>query len=230
MARLAGELAHQRVHVLQLLQRRPVRVAAPPVGIRVEPHRERLREVLVRVALRVPAVEVQDEALAVGLRRVVVGILHVRRAEELLAPPPLTQLVGVVDGVSRLVPQDLQAPRVGAPLDLEHLRAFELLEPRMREVERDRHTRHAVGREPFRGQPEVRLKGEAARVELALQLCDSWLERAALDRHAELGDAQIEQLLVGPGRPLIRRNDAEAGGPGTVVPMTVIRGASRSSP
>ena len=214
MARLAGELAHQRVQVLQLLQRRPVPVAAPPVGIRVEPDRERFREILVRMALRVPAVEVQDEALAVGLRRVVVGILHVRRAEDLLAPPPLTQLVRVVDGMSGLVPQDLQAPRVRAPLDLEHLGAFELLEPRMREVEGNRHTRYPVGREPLRREPEVRLEREAAGVELALQLCNSWLEGTALDRHAELGHPQIEQLLVGPGRPLIRRNDGRLAGGG----------------
>ena len=93
------------------------------------------------MALRVPAVEVQHEALAVRLRRVVLRILHVGRAEDLLAPPPLPQLVGVVDRVARLVAQDLQAPLGRAPFDLEHLRALELLEPGMREVERDRDAR-----------------------------------------------------------------------------------------
>ena len=41
---------------------------ALPVGVRIQPDRKGLREVLVRMALRVPAVEVQDEALAVRLR------------------------------------------------------------------------------------------------------------------------------------------------------------------
>ena len=37
-----------------------------------------------------------------------------------------------------------------APFDLEHLRALEPFEPRMREVEGDGDARHAVGREPLR--------------------------------------------------------------------------------
>ena len=46
--RLAREFAHQRVHVFELLQRRPIGVARAPVGSRSEPDRERLGEVLVR--------------------------------------------------------------------------------------------------------------------------------------------------------------------------------------
>ena len=126
------------------------------------------------MALRVPAVEMQDEALAVRLRRVVVGILHVGRAEHLLTAPPLAQLVGVVDGVPGLVAQDLHAPLGRAAFDLEHLRALELLEAGMRQVERDRHARDAVGREPLGRQPEMRLEpAQPAGVELGLQLLRS---------------------------------------------------------
>ena len=71
------------------------------------------------------------------------------RAEQLLPSAALPQLVGVVDRVTGLVAQDLQAPCLGAPFDLEHLRALELLEARVREVERDRDAGDAVRRKPF---------------------------------------------------------------------------------
>ena len=195
------------VHVLQLLERRPVGVARPPVGVRVQPDRERLGEVLVGMALRVPAVEMQHEALAVRLRRVVVGILHVGRAEHLLPPPPLPQLVGVVDGVPGLVAQDLHAPLGRAAFDLEHLRPLELLEPGMRQVERDRDARDAVGREPLRRQPEMRLEpAQPARVELA-SAAAAMRASSALPSIVtlELADPQIQQLVVRPGGPFSGR-------------------------
>ena len=83
--RAARELAHQLVHVLELPQRRPALVALAPLRLRVEPDRERLGEILVGMALRVPGVEVDDEALAVGPRRVELGVGLARAAEELAA-------------------------------------------------------------------------------------------------------------------------------------------------
>ena len=82
---LPASSRHQRVHVLELLERRPVGVARAPVGLRVQPDGERLGEVLVGMALRVPAVEVQDEALAVRLRRVVVRDTACRTARRAAA-------------------------------------------------------------------------------------------------------------------------------------------------
>ena len=73
--RLARDLPHQLVHVFELLQRGPVLVAPAPLGSRVQPHRKRLGEVLVGMALRVPVVDVQDEAAAVRLGRVELGVL-----------------------------------------------------------------------------------------------------------------------------------------------------------
>src|SRR3954449_12403819 len=120
------------------------------------------------MALRVPAVEMQDEALAVRLRRVIVRILHVGGTEQLLTPAPLAKLVGVVDGVAGLVPKNLHAPGLVAPFDFEHLRSLEFLESRMREVERNRDAGDAIRGKPFGRQPEVRLKGEPPRIDLAL--------------------------------------------------------------
>jgi hypothetical protein len=85
--------------------------------------------------------------LWVGLRRV---------AEQLLASPPAAQAVGVLDGVAGLVAQDAHAPLGRAALDLAHLAALELRQPRVGEIERNGDARHAVGRVPFVGQPEVR--------------------------------------------------------------------------
>ena len=149
------------------------------------------------MALRVPVVEVLDEALAVRLRRVVLGIRRRRRAEE--APPrrPAPELVRVVDGVAGLVAQDAQARLRVAAFDLEHLRQLELRQPRVREIERNGDAGHAVRREPLVGQPVVRPERQAARVELGVDLRDALLELGALDREAEIAQAHLEQLLVG---------------------------------
>ena len=152
-----------------------------------------------------------DEALAVGFRRVVLRILQVRRSEDLLAPAPLAQFVRVVDCVARFVPQDLHAPFGRAPFDLEHLRLFEFLEPRVGEVEGNRDAGHAVGREPFVRQPEVRPEAEAAHLQVAIEFLDARLERAAFDRHAKLRHAQLEQFIVGPPGPFVRGYDARTG-------------------
>ena len=118
---MPGELPHELVHVFQL-QGRPVGIALAPLRVRVEPHRERLGEVLVGMALRVPGIEVQHEALAVGLGAVL-GDTRPTTAEQLEPLAAALQLVGVVDGVAGLVAQDLDAPVVGAAFDLEHLRS-----------------------------------------------------------------------------------------------------------
>jgi len=51
----------------------------------------------------------------------------------------------------------------------------------------------------------MRVKGEVARVDFALQLRNPGLEDAAFDRHPELRDPQVEQLVVGPRSPFVRR-------------------------
>ena len=65
---------------------------------------------------------------------------------------------------------------------------------------------HAVRREPFVRQPEVRAKRrQAARLELLVRARRAGrLNGASLDGHAELGHSQVEQALVRPGGPLVR--------------------------
>ena len=87
------------------------------------------------------------------------------------------------------------------PLDLEHLLALEAGQPRVREVERNRDPGHAIGREPFVREPEVRPELNAARGELLVEIGDPLLQRAAFDRQIQLRHPQVEELVVRPFGP-----------------------------
>src|SRR6266849_8754155 len=60
--RLPRQKARQFIDVFEFLHRFPARVTLAPVELRREPDRERLREIFVRMALRVPVVEMHDVA------------------------------------------------------------------------------------------------------------------------------------------------------------------------
>ncbi len=175
-----------------------------PVRFRIEPHGERLGEIFVRMALRVPVIEVLDEALAVRLRRVVLRIGDRRITEDAPARRPASQRVRVVDCMADFVTQDLQAREFVAALHLKHLRKLQLLEARIREIKRNRDARHPVGCEPFVGQPVAGAKRHAARVQVGGDLTDADFEICALDRQPEIAHAQLEQLLVRQRGPVGR--------------------------
>src|SRR5207249_2620127 len=110
-------------------------------------------------------------------------------------------LVGVVDGMADLVPQDAHARFGIAAFHFEHLRELQLRQPRMREVIWNRYAGNAVRREPLVGQPEARPEPQAAHVELGVDLGDPLLELGALDRDAEIAHPHLEELLVGQRYP-----------------------------
>ena len=115
----------------------PLVARAPVLVEHREPHRERLGEVLLGVRLRVPVGQVPHEALRVGPRAVVLGlVVGVGAPED--APPlrPRREAAGVVERVPALVTEEARHSRV-APLDVHHLVQLELLEPRVREIEGD---------------------------------------------------------------------------------------------
>ena len=141
-------------------------------------------------------IDVLHEALAVRLRVVELRVRLGGAAEQRAPLPPQAQLVGVVDDVAGLVAQDAHAPLVIAALDFEHLRLLEPLEPRMRQVERHRHRRRAVRREPLVGDVEVDREAQLARFELGSQLRDAAFDDRAFELERQIGEAQIEQLLV----------------------------------
>src|SRR5438067_12564812 len=108
--------------------------------------------------------------------------------------------------MSGLVPQDAHAPLRRSAFDFEHVRALEPLEARMRKIEGNRHTRHAVGREPFVRQPEMGLEvDEPAPFELLLKRGHAIREHTPFDADAQLAHAEIEELFVRPVLPLLWR-------------------------
>src|SRR5207244_823243 len=164
---------------------------------------EGLGEVLVGMALGVPMIKMMDEALAVRLRRVVLGVRRRGRTEQATPCGTATEQVGIVDGMAGLVPQNAKTRVSITALHLQHLRELEVREARMREVERNRDARHAVGGEPLVRKPEIRTEAQIARLELGVELRDARLEVGAFDRDPKVAHADLEELLIrqiGPGR------------------------------
>jgi hypothetical protein len=124
-------------------------VSLLPLAVRCQPDGERLGEVLVGMALRVPRIQVEHEALAVGFGRVRFRIRLLRGSKDLSPLSSQSKTKRVVDRVSRLVAEDAHRPLVLPALHLEHLRFLELLEARMRQKERNGDRDRTVRREPF---------------------------------------------------------------------------------
>ena len=115
------------------------------------------------MALRVPRIEMQHEALAVWLRRVELRIGLARRSKRVLPLTAAAQTKRVVDGMSGFVPEDAHAPLVFAAFDLEHLGFLQLLEARVGQIERDGDRRPTIRCEPFIRQIETQRKAQVAR-------------------------------------------------------------------
>src|SRR5262249_21905532 len=95
------------------------------------------------------------------------------------------------------VPEELQAPRRGSALDLEHHPGLEGLEPRMREEEGDADGRLVAGGEPLVGEEADGLQPETGRLQLAVELPDPRLRLRPADPHPQVADAQVEEVVVG---------------------------------
>ena len=167
------QLVHQLVDVLELPERGPAGVAPPPARVGRQPDGERLGEVLVRVALGVVRLEMEHVALAVRLRGVVLRVRLRRLAEELLAPAAAPQAVGVLDRVAGLVAQDAHAPFRRAALDLAHLAALQLRQPR--DGRGRRGWRCRARRRACTTRPTARSAGgsQVPALELAIELLDA---------------------------------------------------------
>src|SRR5262245_46626707 len=96
------------------------------------------------MTLRVPEIEMQDEALRVRFRAVILRVLRAPAAEH-LAPgkAPMHEVRGI-ERVGGLVPEQAHALLLAAPFHLEHLPLLELFEPWMRQIKWDGDPRHAV--------------------------------------------------------------------------------------
>ena len=108
---------------------------------------------------------------------------------------------GVVEHVSCLVAQDLHAPLVVAALDLSIWLSSSFSSRGCGTGRKDGDAADAVGREPLVRQPIVRTEDDLARLELVVQIGNASGEHAGLDADAEIAHPQVEQRLVGEGRP-----------------------------
>ena len=181
------------VHVAQLRQRRPALVFLAPLRPRRQPDGEGLGEVLVGMLLRVPAGDVAHEAARERDRAVVVAVRAAERTEEIAPLRRLVQLVGIVEGVPRLVAEVHQD--LALVLEIVH-RLLEARELRIGEIERDPDHGLAGRTAPFVGQIAERAKFlQALAFELAVKLLNVPFEVRSFELEPELLDGLGQDLL-----------------------------------
>ena len=107
----------------------------------------------------------------------------------------------MLNRVSRLVTHDAREFVACAAFHIEHLTSLKPNEARVCEVEGNGESGHALGREPFFGEPYVWPEPKAAALERLVELGDAWREPCPLDCEAQVLDAELKQSFVGPGGP-----------------------------
>src|SRR4051794_5727095 len=100
--------------------------------------------------LGIPGVEIQNITAAVRFLFVGWRILLRERSKGANPAALEMQTKSVIQRMTSLVPQDAHTFNVSAAFDFAHELALELHQPRVRQIKRNRKSRHAVGREPFR--------------------------------------------------------------------------------
>src|ERR1700761_6511152 len=105
---------------VEFVECRPVRIAAPPIGLRLQPDGKCLGEVFGRMGLRVPLTEVVHIAAATGTGAVGGGGLQKSGGEGLAPPLAASQPISVVHGMASLVPQNAHEPAVITALYFAH--------------------------------------------------------------------------------------------------------------
>ena len=102
------------------------------------------------------------------------------------------QTKSVIECVTRFVTQDAHAFNVSAAFDFSHEFALELEQPRVRQIKRNRKARHPVRREPFSGQPHMRLETNAPIVEFTVETFDVRFDEGTFDTYGKIADTSVE--------------------------------------
>src|SRR5262252_10198708 len=113
----AGNFFHQLINIFQFSQSSPAAIATSPVRTRLKPDGESLGKIFRRMGLRIPGIEVEDIAPAVGLRFIRGWIGSRKRAK---GPSPAAlevQTERIIDGVSGFVTKNSHALDISAALD-----------------------------------------------------------------------------------------------------------------
>jgi hypothetical protein len=106
------------------------------------------------------------------------------------------QPVGFVEGVARFVAKDAPAFGLASALHLEHLATFELHQARMRQIEGNGKTKHALGIEEFRGKVDVRQRRNVAGLQLAVEPSNPALYQGTLDPNRKVAQTSGEESLI----------------------------------
>ena len=154
------------------------------------------------MALGVPHVEMQNVALAVGLRRIELRVGLRRPAEHRLTIPATPDAIRVLQRMTGFMSQNAHAPVRGSTFDLQHLGQFQFCQSRMGQIEGHGNAGDPVWRKPFIGEPEVRTKGQPPPSQFRIELVDLWRDLAPFNGEMQVTEAQIEQSTVGPIGPL----------------------------
>src|SRR5512135_2822782 len=115
---------------------------------------------------------------------------------------PSPQSEGVLDGMAGLMSQDAHAPFWIAPFHFQHLGQFELGEPGVGQIKRNRDAWHIIRTEPFIRQPKMGMKVKTAAIQFMVKLRDAIFKIAACNLEIEVAQPKIQQLLIRPRRPI----------------------------
>src|SRR5215813_11871479 len=146
--------------------------------------------------LCIPCRQVQHELAALWFGLVEIRIRLRERAEEFAIVTLEMDAKSSIESMTRFMTQYAHALRIGASFNFEHLPPFKSHQPWMSEIKRNGDAWHAVGREPFFGQPDMRLETYAARIKLVVKTLDMRLEERVADLYVQVADARIQQLLI----------------------------------
>ena len=105
-------------------------------------------------------------------------------------------MVGVVVSMRRLVADQFHEVIGSFAFDFEHHFPFQRPQPVMHEKKRNENRGNPDRHKPFIADVTARMKDESFRRKLVVQLLNQWLEGRPLKSQPELGDADLEQLLV----------------------------------
>ena len=102
----------------------------------------------------------------------------------------------MVDSVAAFMAQQHLAPFGGAAFHFEHQAEFQRLEPRVREIERNRDRAGTLRRKPFVAEIAIGPQRNPAQRELVVKLPQPRLEFGAFDAHPQIADADREKFFV----------------------------------